>query len=77
MSNVRALHIFEIEYAKRIEEFWKHKKTKFLGLIRDALEGVGWSFSDDFGTCSKDVENSKIQKLKLDQNTSKVHLQYV
>ena len=41
-------------------------------MVRDALGGVGGSFLSNFTGFSKNFENSKIQNLKIDQNTFKM-----
>ena len=41
---------------RNFEQVWK-KKLIFLGLIRDALGGVGETFSEDFGVFSKNFQN--------------------
>ena len=49
------------------------KKSKILGLIRDALGGVGGSSLSIFGGFSKNFENLKNQKLKIGPNPFKAN----
>ena len=50
----------------------KMKNSKLLGMIRDALGGVRGSSLSNFDRFSKDFENLKIQKLKIDRNRFKM-----
>ena len=48
------------------------KKSKFFGMVRDALGGIGGSSLSIFTGFSKDFEKLKIRKLKIDQNRFKM-----
>ena len=48
------------------------KKSKILGLVRDALGGVGGSSLSMFTGFSKQITKSKIQKLKNVPNPFKI-----
>ena len=48
--------------------------TIFLGLIRDALGGVGGSFSEAFGGFSKNFDDKlNIQTLNIEQGSLNTH----
>ena len=53
------------------------KKSKFVGMIWDALGGIGGSSLSMFTGFSKDLENMNFQKLKIDQNRFEMGLKYV
>ena len=55
----------------------KKKKSKFLGMVRDALGGIGGSSLSIFTGFSKDFEKLKIQKLKVGRNRFKMGLKSV
>ena len=48
------------------------KNTKLLGMIRDALGGIGGSSLSIFTGFSKDFEKLKIRKLKIGRNRFKM-----
>ena len=55
----------------------KLKILKFLGMVRDALGGIGGSSLSIFTGISKDIEELKIRKLKIDQNRFKMGLKTI
>ena len=54
----------------------KNKNLKFFGLVRDGLGRVRGSFLSNLEGFSKNFENPKIQKLKIDRNTFKYTFKY-
>ena len=48
------------------------KKSKFFGMVRDALGGIGGSSLSIFTGFSKDFEKLKIQHLKIGRNRFKM-----
>ena len=49
----------------------------FLGMVRDALGGIGGSSLSIFTGFSKDFEKLNFQKLKIDQNRFKMGLKSI
>ena len=47
-------------------------ESNFLGMVRDALGGIGGSSLSIFTGFSKDFEKLNFQKLKIDQNRFKM-----
>ena len=48
------------------------KKSNFLGMVQDALGGVGGSSLSIFTGFSKDFEKLNVQKLKIGRNRFKM-----
>ena len=61
--------LFIIIYQQKIE---KSKKSKFLGMVRDALGGIGGSSLSNFTGFSKNFEKIEIRKLKIGRNRFKM-----
>ena len=59
------------KFLKKSKKIEKIKKTNFLGMIRDALGGIGGSSLSIFTGFLKDFEQLNFQKLKNDQNRLK------
>ena len=51
--------------------------SKILGLVRDALGGVGWSFLNKFEGFSKEFEKLKIKKIKFVTHQFQMHYKIV
>ena len=52
----------------------KSKKSKILGMVRDALGSVGGSSLSIFTGCSKNSEKLKFRKLKIGRNPFEMRL---
>ena len=55
-----------------IDNYKKYEKSKFLGMVRDALGGIGGSSLSNFKGFSKKTKKLNFQKLKIVQNRFKM-----